>query len=125
MDRREFLKTCAALGVTASVPSAVLAGREPAEGGLVEDEFLIGSWGPTFMLPTYAQPDWVVYSGTGVWTVPGDANTLAGAFQLADDAEDRYQRWSTGPIRDGHAGAIRDLEQWRWSSGHAAEGPGG
>ena len=101
MDRREFLKTCAALGVAVAVPVAVVVRSVAVKLGrpsaLVADNLgltMVGSQGR-------------------IYFVPGDADTIAEAIELVDAAEDRWRQWKWS---SGHAstdaGAIRDLEQW-------------
>ena len=51
MNRREFVKTCAALGVTVVIPADVLINSK------ADPATVIGSWEPVFMFPTYARAD--------------------------------------------------------------------
>ena len=129
MDRREFLKTCAALGVAVAVPVAVVVrsvavklGR-PSDlvadnlGLTVVSDTHVGGWEPVGFSPFDSiSSDTHFASRPGrIYFVPGNADTIAEAFQLAVADADEWQkwRWSAGcGIPDGDAGAIRDLEQW-------------
>lgn len=97
MDRREFLKTCAVLGVTVAVPAAIMPVRKTIT---VPCDTYVGGWEPVGFSPFDSSI--MVGSPPGrIYFVPGDADTIAEAIHLTD--ADRWQ-------------------QWRWSSGRALGG---
>ena len=98
MDRREFLKTCAALGMTVAIPSAVVA-KSIAVGLGRPSDLVADNLGLT-----------MVGSQGRIYFVPGDADTIAEALELCS----RDQMLRT--VEDGGCGVIRDVK-WTAANG--------
>ena len=104
MNRREFLKTCAALGASLAVPLVDAARGIKVELGR-PSALVMDNLGLTVVSDTHFAP-----RPGRIYFVPGDADTIAEALELCS----RDQMLRT--VEDGGCGVIRDVK-WTAANG--------